>query len=488
MSSPQFYCTPRRTARFGRSLALLLATIASATCAVAIGLLSWQELHPHSPAARSALAIAILLTGFLQAFLAWHLYHAAERRNLAWSHCLWFARWSFVSLFSAYVLTLAIHPAEALLLFGWAALFLATLGLLPLLEDRQTQWLCRLAARQRPLRRLGRFSFRMFLTAVLAEAGLAAYDGLCGGLSGAAIELSPGSSLLALAESDTPDHDPPRTAFHVAVVGGGTLEAGGAAPRFEAQLEALIPASSVQPIAFASAAGPRSPQELQAAVFAAHPDLVLWCVPAADWLTLDPPARDPFAWRSLRLARFLLPNAVESESTSSRSAAAQPPCAAEPNFSLAREAYLSACERRLEAYRAPLSAAMRQRWARLESSLAQLAAAATKHNIPFVIVLQPSDLQLNSDLRTAVRQRLGWQTDEVDPELPQRRLLAFTAAHGIPTYDLAPALANSEANSFAESSPALSPAGNELAAIGLGRWLNARYGAMIASAAQAKLR
>ncbi len=62
----------------------------------------------------------------------------------------------------------------------------------------------------------------------------------------------------------------------------------------------------------------------------------------------------------------------------------------------------------------------------------------TRYVLPLVIVVVPADFQVNAVLCDSMRRRMGYTPEQIDLELPQRRLREFAEAHGVLLIDLLP--------------------------------------------------
>ena len=129
---------------------------------------------------------------------------------------------------------------------------------------------------------------------------------------------------------------------------------------------------------------------------------------------------------------------------------------------------------------------MRERWDGFERELARLLKAHQRAGVPLAIVFVPSEFQVQRHLCESARKRLGWEAQQVDLDLPRRRLTALAARHDISLYDLSPGLEEGDASPFHRHSSQWNAEGIDRVATSLGRWLHARYGAKIASISRPK--
>lgn len=76
----------------------------------------------------------------------------------------------------------------------------------------------------------------------------------------------------------------------------------------------------------------------------------------------------------------------------------------------------------------------------LAGHLGEMAALARQDGVKFLIVLAPSRVELDADLRALVVEAFGGDPNDFDGALPARRVGEALAARGIPYVDLTPAL------------------------------------------------
>ena len=79
-------------------------------------------------------------------------------------------------------------------------------------------------------------------------------------------------------------------------------------------------------------------------------------------------------------------------------------------------------------------------WTRATAALGQMKAWCESHRARLVLVVIPTEAQVDPQRWAAVRQRFRLNDEDFDLEKPQRILAAFASEHGIPFIDLLPAL------------------------------------------------
>ena len=95
--------------------------------------------------------------------------------------------------------------------------------------------------------------------------------------------------------------------------------------------------------------------------------------------------------------------------------------------------------------------------------------------MPLAIVVVPADFQVNSVLCDSMRRRMGYEPQQVDLELPQRRLREFAEAQGLPLLDLLPEFKSDGAKLYVRHQNRWNDRGNTKAALVIDAWLRSRY-------------
>jgi hypothetical protein len=86
-------------------------------------------------------------------------------------------------------------------------------------------------------------------------------------------------------------------------------------------------------------------------------------------------------------------------------------------------------------------------------------------------VLIPDELQVNPEVRDEALKEAGARSEEVDLELPQRRLVAFFEKREVACLDLLPLL-KKHPHSYAVRDTHWNAEGNRLAAEAIAAWLS----------------
>ena len=100
--------------------------------------------------------------------------------------------------------------------------------------------------------------------------------------------------------------------------------------------------------------------------------------------------------------------------------------------------------RELKAARIEPDASIARGYGGLAAHVGEMASIARKDGVAFLVVLAPSRVELDADLRARVVQAFGGDPKDFDGALPARRVGEALAARGIPFVDLTPALAAAE--------------------------------------------
>jgi len=104
------------------------------------------------------------------------------------------------------------------------------------------------------------------------------------------------------------------------------------------------------------------------------------------------------------------------------------------------------------------------------------------------LVVVPAEFQLRPELCSVLRRRGGFAPDELDVELPQRRLAAFAHEQSMAVIDLLPHLRAAGAPVFERHAERLNATGNRVTADTLASWLAVHYGEPETPVAQATAR
>jgi hypothetical protein len=100
--------------------------------------------------------------------------------------------------------------------------------------------------------------------------------------------------------------------------------------------------------------------------------------------------------------------------------------------------YLLIQKKRLPVFQKELSSSIQRQWEKVEEILIEFDRLCTDASIPWLLLLIPTEEQIDPLVRTAVLEALSLSGDDYDFDLPQRRLNRFARSHGIATLDLLP--------------------------------------------------
>jgi hypothetical protein len=149
------------------------------------------------------------------------------------------------------------------------------------------------------------------------------------------------------------------------------------------------------------------------------------------------------------------------------------------------ELYLRDSLRSLRLCRVESAESVNRMWGDLWSRLAGLNRLCASRGVELALVVVPAEFQVRAELCSVLRRRGGFEPEEIDVELPQRRLAAFAHEQGLPIINLLPHLRAVRAPVFERHAQRLNAAGNRVAADTLARWLAVHYGEAETPVAQA---
>jgi hypothetical protein len=203
------------------------------------------------------------------------------------------------------------------------------------------------------------------------------------------------------------------------------------------------------------------------------PQLVMLFISVGDDITSQLPMPGMFDWRGLHL--YQAGARLFSDSPSVRPVSKELTVETQAESSTCRRDYLRRCAGRLSVCHTPLGGHMRRRWQEVEAQLQDVARECRGRNMPLVIVVVPADFQVNPVLCDSMRRRLGYTPEQVDLELPQRRLREFAEAADVPLLDLLPEFKADGAQLYARHHSRWNQRGNTKAAQVIDAWLRSRY-------------
>ncbi len=349
---------------------------------------------------------------------------------------------------------------------------------------RQASWkVAPLSRRQRLLR----WSMVVAVLLLAAEVGLRLVERANGGrLPGehfaASLKLSPGSHFAGRSVNrlgywdDEFQAEPSPGVFRVAVLGDGMTLSGSYQTNCLSRLEQSLPGIEICHFGLPSA----SPREyaaqfvLEVAQF--QPHLVLAFFSVRDDVTGQSP-RAAFDWHGVRLARLAtawLPECPSKNCTID-----------EANSTAGYEDYLRQCAQRLAVCRTPINDELECLWRQSLAQLGDLLRQCRRRELPLALVVVPAEYQVDRRLCATLSRRAGYESGQIDLELPQRRLAQFAFAHELPLIDLLPHLRAAEESPYLRLASFWKDVGHALAGQALRGWLQAHFGENISAVTRA---
>lgn len=203
-----------------------------------------------------------------------------------------------------------------------------------------------------------------------------------------------------------------------------------------------------------------------------QPDMVLLFLSVGDDLNPEGHSAGWLHWSSLRIVQWAQ-SALDypgQESTGTITV----------SQANAYEDCLQALATRLSVCRLPVTHDMESAWQHALRDLERLSRRCESREIPLAIVVVPSAYQVDDRLRRDLCLRQGLTKENLDLELPQRRLSVFAAAHRVGLVDLLPYLQRSKAPVFDAQKDRLNERGHRLACDAVSKWLHARLATKVA--------
>jgi hypothetical protein len=246
--------------------------------------------------------------------------------------------------------------------------------------------------------------------------------------------------------------------------------------------------------------GDGSVEQIAAACFAdkpwREPNLVLVFVSVSHRIASQAAPASWFDWRAWRVATMFVNAEAASEPATniatvaavapqqSSNTAQRTPQQAEQR----QEQYLRDGVRTLRLCRTETDETVNQAWQDLWTRLAGLNRHCARRGAELALVIVPAEFQVRPELCSVLRRRGGFAPEELDVELPQRRLAAFAHEQSIAVIDLLPHLRAAGAPVYERHAERLNAAGNRVTADTLARWLAVHYGEPETPVAQAGTR
>jgi hypothetical protein len=181
-------------------------------------------------------------------------------------------------------------------------------------------------------------------------------------------------------------------------------------------------------------------------------------------ITRAAPESSWFDWRQFELAQLV--------------GAETPGAGASPGQQVATdfESFCGILAPQLAACRTPIDDNMHERWQQTFDAVDNLVAACRASDVAVALVLVPGEFQVNRSLCDTLARRAGYTTEQVDVELPQRKLTSFAANRRLPLIDLLPQLRLCGQSPYERHAATWSDAGHTAAATAIGGWLEGRFG------------
>lgn len=501
MQSQDFFPTSARTnSRRAPLVPLLLIASLWAQASLAAWWLTQHLASSEAIPYRAPAVVILLLLSGIQAKLAWNAWRS-RKTLVPVTGARWrmFFRWLSVGIVVCYGGSLLAGAHQGgVYLFTTAMALWYTAVLVPLVGTPAQ--LSRVVAilEHRSLRMCGWGLYVLLMAPLCSELVLRTYAEFFSGPAGASYlvaqrKLPPGSTygnrtVNPQGYCDDEFTTEPKTGkFRVATLGGPLVLGDKGDEHFLSRIENAAGDLEVYNFALPSTIPGDYAGQVQREVSVYRPQLVLAFISPGKDLT-EEPVQSPFDWQQLHTLRLGL-NLLIQDRTEKLLAANSSLAAGSlmlvnqtlieetetPNVSLqdAYQTYLERTVGELTICRTPIDTRMHRHWTRLYDDLERLIATCEKADLPLALVITPSEFQVNTVLRDVLRRRAGYKAEDLDWELPQRRLTAFAQRHGIPLIDLTPHL-QLQSGSFARYDEQLSPAGHAIAAEVIGHFVRTR--------------
>ena len=493
------------------------------------GWIAWNEFHAVEPIDfRPTAAAILLLTGAIQTWLAWTICRrtvaSTSRRAMAASRdyetrsstsIYLFARWLTCGAVLAYAACVMMQsPTSAgyffiALLAAWNTLLSAASVLSC---DGMLKWIAFM--KRRPIRIAGWAFYSLLVAPIAIEAGVAVHD-LWSDASIAEIyraermKLMPGVVLAGRTVNSDGYWDKPFEAeshpgvVRIAVLGGQAAISECDGGDLVTRIEERLPGVEIYNFSLPNA-GLRDYAVLAARdVFSYQPDMLIVVLSAASDI-VEPPEQscwfDPRGLGTYQLAALSFGGPGQNRSIGvSATPQISSPVAAHDEAVVsencrkisydslrcgsidASDQQLEMETRRLRVCRTPIDVAIHERWRESFANLDRIDRICRDRGVPWALVVVPAPFQLNSGLCDVLRRRAGYQSTDLDLELPQRRLRAYAKERKLVMLDLLPYLRTSRDPAYSPQAHRLTAAGSVAAADILGQWIPSHFGGLIAA-------
>ncbi|MCH8923477.1 MAG: hypothetical protein IIA67_10065 [Planctomycetes bacterium] len=472
--------------RIALSIPLLFSAVASVQLAAGAMLL-WRHFS-HAPAGSmqaltGVLLIAAATVGLLVIYRRWC--RPADQKNTVRFRKRLYWRWLAVGFIGCYAICLMLGPDPSRQNAFWTAVawwhtaLLWSLAAPPQRLARLTTFL-----KRRPLLGVGWTAYALVMVVLFGELGLRVYalaigDRPADRYIARGQTLPPGSQIRGRRVNTQGYWDDEfQTArvpgrLRIAVLGDEMTLSGDAQSNCLDQIERLNRGVDVYNFGLPGV-GPREyAAQATGEVARYEPQLVMLFISVGDDITSQLPTPGVFDWRGLHLYQAgarLFSDSRSAGRLPKELAVEQPPSSPSD-----RGDYLRRCAGRLSVCRTPLSSRMRRRWQEVEAHLQHVAQACRSRDVPLLIVVVPADFQVNPVLCDSMRRQMGYQSEQVDLELPQRRLREFAEVHDVLLLDLLPEFKADGAKLYLRHQSRWSKRGNTKAARLIDAWLRSRY-------------
>jgi hypothetical protein len=222
-----------------------------------------------------------------------------------------------------------------------------------------------------------------------------------------------------------------------------------------------------------SSTGPREYQTvLHEDVWQFQPDVVAVCIFVGNDITESLATPHGMSLRKTALYQF-----ISRASRLARERARQPVLSIAsvadqfPRPPLAEGTFREIEARRLMVCQTPPSAVLEKKWQRAMSHLGQIITDCNNRDVPVGFVLIPDEFQVHPAVLTVALWDANLDRDDVDLDLPQRRLRAFCADREVPCLDLKPFF-EEVPDTYALRDTHWNVRGNRLAVEKMGPWVN----------------
>lgn len=473
--------------RRGAVFLTAVAGISLACLAAGGGILAQPWLGGAASPGQAAAGIVLLLLALAQMRIAWVGWRSGAAATMQLESSPLFWKWESSGPVLCYLAACWQGPGVgALFFFLAAAAAWHTLGVTPLVLSREARarWSNRLAAR--PLRTAGWVGYLGLAVGVLTESSVQFCSLATGGrLSGSYVAhccaLTPGLELRGrlVNERGYWDEHPAQTrrqgVFTIAALGDSMLLAGTSQTNHLSQVERRMPGTQIHNFGRPQV-GPREYAALlEHDVAAGRPDMVLVYVSIGDDIVAPAaaPALSDFDWRGLGTYQFGFRRLTRPGSGRIDLPAAQ----AETD----REMFLRRSAWRLAVCRTPLDEEVADLWDDALDQLQLIVEQCRQCGASPGLVLVPGEFQVSATLCDSLRRHAGYEPQQLDLDLPQRRLLEFASRCDVPVLDLLPHFRAANQSLYERNDVHWNEHGNSLAADALAHWLQRRCGAQVAA-------